>query len=185
MFFKKYFLIKICDENSDIKENYGNISSASITTILRNIAELEQQGGNFLIGSPALDVNELIMNDANDNGLVSIIRLTQVQDKPALFSTFIIYLLSKLYTTLPEVGDLEKPKLVMFIDEAYSLGHSEGRDSFSKECIDTINENDFISRMNDAGISLISMGNGKLRMVTHLDFTEDMLERVVLTIENI
>jgi hypothetical protein len=117
----KYFLTKICDENKDIKENYGNISSASITTILRNIAELEQQGGNFLIGSPALDVNELIMNDANDNGLVSIIRLTQVQDKPALFSTFIIYLLSKLYTTLPEVGDLEKPKLVMFIDEAHLI----------------------------------------------------------------
>ena len=117
----KYFLTKICDENKDIKENYGNISSASITTILRNIAELEQQGGNFLIGSPALDVNELIMNDANNNGFVSIIRLTQVQDKPALFSTFIIYLLSKLYTTLPEVGDLEKPKLVMFIDEAHLL----------------------------------------------------------------
>ena len=117
----KYFLTKICDENKDIKENYGNISSASITTILRNIAELEQQGGNFLIGSPGLDVNDLIMNDANENGVVSIIRLTQVQDKPALFSTFIIYLLSKLYSTLPEVGDLEKPKLVMFIDEAHLL----------------------------------------------------------------
>ena len=117
----KYFLIKICDENSDIKENYGNISGASITTILRNIAELEQQGGNFLIGLPALDVKDLIMNDENDKGVLSIIRLTQVQDKPALFSTFIIYLLSKLYATLPEVGDLEKPKLVMFIDEAHLL----------------------------------------------------------------
>lgn len=117
----KYFLTKICDENNDMKENYGNISSASITTILRNIAELEQQGGNFLIGSPGLDVNDLIMNDANENGVISIIKLTQVQDKPALFSTFIIYLLSKLYATLPEVGDLEKPKLVMFIDEAHLL----------------------------------------------------------------
>mgnify|MGYP000613162496 FL=1 len=117
----KYFLIKICDENSDIKENYGNISGASITTILRNIAELEQQGGNFLIGLPALDVKDLIMNDENDKGVLSIIRLTQVQDKPALFSTFILYLLSKLYATLPEVGDLEKPKLVMFIDEAHLI----------------------------------------------------------------
>lgn len=117
----KYFLTKICDENKDIKENYGNISAASVTTILRNIAELEQQGGNFLIGAPGLDVNDLIMNDKDDNGVLSIIRLTQLQDKPALFSTFIIYLLSKLYATLPEVGDLEKPKLVMFIDEAHLL----------------------------------------------------------------
>ena len=117
----KYFLTKICDDNKDIKDNYGNVSDASITTILRNIAELEQQGGNFLIGSPSLDVNDLIMNDENNNGVLSIIRLTQLQDKPALFSTFIIYLLSKLYSTLPEVGDLAKPKLVLFIDEAHLL----------------------------------------------------------------
>ena len=117
----KYFLTKICDDNKDIKDNYGNVSDASITTILRNIAELEQQGGNFLIGSPSLDVNDLIINDDNNNGVLSIIRLTQLQDKPALFSTFIIYLLSKLYSTLPEVGDLAKPKLVLFIDEAHLL----------------------------------------------------------------
>lgn len=117
----KYFLSKICDDNKDIKDNYGNISGASVTTILRNIAELEQQGGNFLIGAPTLDVNDLIMNDENNNGILSVIRLTELQDKPALFSTFIIYLLTKLYSTLPEVGDLEKPKLVMFIDEAHLL----------------------------------------------------------------
>ncbi len=117
----KYLLTKICDDNTDIKENYGNISGVSITTILRNIAELEQQGGNYLIGAPAIDVSDLILNDENDNGVLSIIRLTQLQEKPSLFSTFIIYLLSKLYATLPEVGDLEKPKLVMFIDEAHLL----------------------------------------------------------------
>ena len=117
----KYFLTKICEDNKEIRDNYGNVSSASITTILRNIAELEQQGGNFLIGSPGLDVNDLIKNDENNNGVLSIIRLTQLQDKPALFSTFIIYLLSQLYSTLPEVGDLPKPKLVMFIDEAHLL----------------------------------------------------------------
>ena len=117
----KYLLTKICEDNDDIKENYGNISGASVTTILRNIAELEQQGGNFLIGSPGLDVNDLIMKDESEKGVLSIIRLTQLQDKPALFSTFIIYLLSKLYSSLPEVGDLEKPKLVMFIDEAHLL----------------------------------------------------------------
>ena len=117
----KYFLTKICEDNKEIRDNYGNVSSASITTILRNIAELEQQGGNFLIGSPGLDVNDLIKNDENNNGVLSIIRLTQLQDKPALFSTFIIYLLSQLYSTLPEVGDLSKPKLVMFIDEAHLL----------------------------------------------------------------
>lgn len=117
----KYFLTKICEDNKEIRDDYGNVSTASITTILRNIAELEQQGGNFLIGSPGLDVNDLIKNDENNNGVLSIIRLTQLQDKPALFSTFIIYLLSQLYSTLPEVGDLPKPKLVMFIDEAHLL----------------------------------------------------------------
>jgi hypothetical protein len=117
----KFFLTKICEANNDIKENYGNISDASVTTILRNIAELEQQGGNYLIGAPGLDVNDLIMCDDQNKGVLSIIRLTQLQDKPTLFSTFIIYLLSKLYSNLPEVGDLEKPKLVMFIDEAHLL----------------------------------------------------------------
>ena len=117
----KFLLLKICEDNDDIKDNYGNISSASISTILRNIAEIEQQGGNFLIGTPALDVNDLMMIDKNNKGILSIIRLTQLQDKPALFSTFIIFLLNQLYLKLPEVGDLEKPKLVMFIDEAHLL----------------------------------------------------------------
>ncbi len=117
----KYFLTKICDDNNDIKENYGNVSNASITTILRNIAELEQQGGNLLIGTPSLDINDFVLKDENGKGFLSIIRLTQLQDKPSLFSTFIIYLLSKLYSSLPEVGDAEKPRLVMFIDEAHLL----------------------------------------------------------------
>ncbi len=117
----KFFLSKICADNDDIKNNYGNVSSASITTILRNIAELEQQGGNYLIGTPALDVSDLMMIDKDNKGLLSIIRLTQLQDKPTLFSTFIIYILTQLYSKLPEVGDLEKPKLVMFIDEAHLI----------------------------------------------------------------
>ena len=117
----KFFLTKICDDNNDIKENYGNVGEASVTTILRNIAELEQQGGNYFIGSPGIDVNDFLNNDEQNKGIISIIRLTQLQDKPALFSTFIIYLLSNLYATLPEVGDLQKPKLVMFIDEAHLL----------------------------------------------------------------
>lgn len=117
----KFFLSKICENNNEIKDNYGNVSTTSITTILRNIAELEQQGGNFLIGAPALDVNDLMMIDKNNKGVLSIIRLTQLQDKPVLFSTFIIYLLTQLYSKLPEVGDLDTPKLVVFIDEAHLI----------------------------------------------------------------
>jgi hypothetical protein len=123
----KFFLNKICDENKDIQDNYGNIAGTSVTTILRNIAELEQQGGNYFIGAPSLNIKDLLLKDEKDRGYISIIRLTQLQDKPALFSTFIIYLLSKLYSSLPEVGDQEKPNLVMFIDEAHLLFNNSNK----------------------------------------------------------
>jgi DNA helicase HerA-like ATPase len=117
----KFILTKICNNDEEIQENYGNVSSASVATILRNIAELEEQGANEFINSPSFDIDDFMMFDKNGKGYLSIIRLTKIQDKPSLFSTFIIYLLTTIYNTLPEIGDLEKPKLVLFIDEAHLL----------------------------------------------------------------
>jgi DNA helicase HerA-like ATPase len=117
----KFILTKICNNDEEIQENYGSVSSASVATILRNIAELEEQGANKFINSPSFDIADFMMFDKNGKGYLSIIRLTKIQDKPSLFSTFILYLLTTIYNTLPEIGDLEKPKLVLFIDEAHLL----------------------------------------------------------------
>ena len=117
----KFILNRICNNNDEIQENYGNVSSASVATILRNIAELEEQGGNEFINAPSFDIADFLAFDKSGKGYLSIIRLTKIQDKPSLFSTFILYLLTTIYNTLPEIGDLEKPKLVLFIDEAHLL----------------------------------------------------------------
>jgi DNA helicase HerA-like ATPase len=117
----KFILNWICKNNFEIQSNYGNVSSASVASILRNIAELEEQGGNKFINAPSFDIADFLAFDKSGKGYLSIIRLTKIQDKPSLFSTFILYLLTTIYNTMPEIGDLEKPKLVMFIDEAHLL----------------------------------------------------------------
>lgn len=105
----------------DIKKNYGAVSPASVGTILRSVIELESQGGDAFFGERSFDVNDLTRLDANGKGIASIIRLTDIQDKPKLFSTFMLCLLAEIYQTFPEAGDLEKPKLCIFIDEAHLL----------------------------------------------------------------
>jgi DNA helicase HerA-like ATPase len=105
----------------EITKNYGNVSPASIGTILRSIIELESQGAELFFGERSFDVTDLVRLDANGRGITSIIRLTDIQDKPKLFSTFILCLLAEAYHTFPEAGDLDKPKLCIFIDEAHLI----------------------------------------------------------------
>jgi len=105
---------------SDLTSNYGSISPSSLGTILRKIVALEQQGAARFFGEPSFEVTDLIkLKDGK--GVVNIIRLTDIQNKPALFSTFILSLLAEIYETFPEVGDPDKPKLVLFIDEAHLI----------------------------------------------------------------
>lgn len=104
----------------ELTSNYGSISPASLGTILRKIVALEQQGATRFFGELSFDVNDL-MRTKDGKGIVSIIRLTDVQNKPNLFSTFMLSLLAEIYETLPEAGDLDKPKLVIFIDEAHLI----------------------------------------------------------------
>ena len=105
----------------EIQKQYGNLSTATTSIILRKIIELETQGAEQFFGEKSFDVNDLLRINSAGKGIASVIRLTDIQDKPKLFSTFMLCLLAELYATLPEAGDLDKPKLCLFIDEAHLI----------------------------------------------------------------
>ncbi len=110
------------DEGKELFEkSYGKMSTTSAGTILRKVIELEAQGADQLFGEPSFDVHDLIRQDDDGNGYISILRVTDMQDRPKLFSTFMLQMLAELYATLPEEGDMDRPKLVLFIDEAHLL----------------------------------------------------------------
>jgi DNA helicase HerA-like ATPase len=99
----------------------GGVSSATIGVLLRALAQLEDGGGNELFGEPQFDVADLIRTASDGRGIISCLELPAAQDKPQLFSTALMWLIAELFEQLPEVGDLEKPKLVFFFDEAHLL----------------------------------------------------------------
>ena len=103
-----------------IQREYGQVSGASLNTILRKLIEIEQQGADRFFGERSFDVEDLL-ETRDGKGIVHIVRLTDIQDKPRLFSTFMLCLLAEIYSTFPEVGDPDKPKLVLFIDEAHLI----------------------------------------------------------------
>ena len=105
----------------EISELYGKISTATTGTILRKIIELEQQGADVFFGEKSFEIDDLMRIDENGRGYVNIIRLTDIQDKPKLFSTFMLSLLAEIYNQMPEKGDVEQPELVIFIDEAHLI----------------------------------------------------------------
>lgn len=136
-------LFKYCDDNAlpllDLKDlqrtlqwaanegkaalgdNYGSISPASVGTIMRKVIALEQQDADRFFGEKSFDINDLMRISDDGRGMISVVRVTDLQDRPKLFSTFMLQLLAELYASLPEAGDLEQPKLVMFIDEAHLI----------------------------------------------------------------
>lgn len=105
----------------EISELYGKISTATTGTILRKIIELEQQGADIFFGEKSFEIDDLMRIDENGYGYVNIVRLTDIQDKPKLFSTFMLNLLAEIYNQMPEKGDVEQPELVIFIDEAHLI----------------------------------------------------------------
>lgn len=105
----------------EIEESYGKISTSTTGIILRKIIELEQQGGDIFFGEKSFEIDDLMRIDENGKGYVNIIRLTDIQDKPKLFSTFMLSLLAEIYQQMPEKGDAEQPELVIFIDEAHLI----------------------------------------------------------------
>lgn len=104
-----------------IASDFGAVAGTSVGTILRNIIDLEAQGGAAFFGEPAFDVLDLLRCNNSGQGIISILRLMDMQDKPKLFSTFMLKLLTDIYRTLPELGDPAQPKLVLFIDEAHLI----------------------------------------------------------------
>ncbi len=112
----------VTNEGKDaFKEEYGRISTSSTGTILRKIIELEQQGADLFFGERSFDVDDLCRVNDEGKGIVSVLRVTDIQDKPKLFSTFMLQLLAEIYSTFPEEGDSDRPKLAIFIDEAHLI----------------------------------------------------------------
>jgi hypothetical protein len=117
--FKKVMNYITNEGKDEVEENFGKVSTASTSTILRKIIELEQQGAEIFFGERSFDVDDLCRCDENGKGVISILRLTDIQDRPKLFSTFMLSLLAEIYAKFPEEGDSGQPKLVIFIDEAH------------------------------------------------------------------
>ncbi len=115
------------DGAAELKD-YGGMSKATVGVLLREMIELEQQGADVFFGEPEFDLNDLMQTERDGRGLISVLELADVQDKPAVFSTFMLWMLARLYNEMPEVGDLDKPKLVFFFDEAHLLFDAASKD---------------------------------------------------------
>ena len=111
----------LADAGPELQRDYGGISKASVGVLLREMIQLEQQGAGALFGEPELEVADLMECAPDGRGRISVLELSDVQDRPAMFSTFMMWMLAELYHQLPEVGDVDKPKLVFFFDEAHLL----------------------------------------------------------------
>ncbi len=111
-----------CGEHADeLKLTYGNVSKATVGAIQRALLTLEDAGGEAFLGEPALDIADWLGCDADGHGYVNILDATRLAQSPLLYSTFLLWLLSELYERLPEVGDLDRPRMVFFFDEAHML----------------------------------------------------------------
>ncbi|BAX82164.1 helicase HerA-like domain-containing protein [Labilibaculum antarcticum] len=133
---------------TEIQKMYGLVPINSAHAIMRRLTQLEQQGGNRIFGEPSFDVDDLCRTDENGLGMINIIRLTDVQSKPALFSAFMMALLAEVFEVFPEKGDVDKPELMIFIDEAHLLFKNASRELLDQ--LDTI-----IKLIRSKGIGLV------------------------------
>ncbi|HEX7077600.1 MAG TPA: helicase HerA-like domain-containing protein [Candidatus Eisenbacteria bacterium] len=131
--------------------DYGGMSKATVGVLLRKIVELEGQGAERFFGEPEFEVGDFLRLDDRGRGIVSVLELSDVQERPALFSTFMMWLLASLYRELPEVGDPEKPKLVFFFDEAHLLF-----DDASKAFLDEIEQVVRLIRSKGVGVFFVT-----------------------------
>jgi DNA helicase HerA-like ATPase len=169
--FKKILQFSTQEGKGDIESKYGRISTASTGSILRKIVELEQQGGDLFFGERSFDVRDLIRISDDGRGIISILRLTDIQDKPKLFSTFMLQLLAEVYNTFPEQGDSDRPELVIFIDEAHLVFENA-----SKTLLDQIESMVKLIRSKGIGIYFVTQ-NPK-------DIPSDVLSQLGLKIQH-
>lgn len=117
----KALLVYINENNKELAKEYGNLPSASINTIIRNLLSLQTEGGDKFFGEPALDIHDFLTLDSSGIGSINLLQASKLINTPTLYSAFMLWLLSTIYETMPEVGDLDKPKIVFFFDEAHLL----------------------------------------------------------------
>ncbi len=160
-------------ENSkDLKSEYGNISSASLGAIQRRLLVLDEQGASQFFAEPAVKLEDFCRTDFSGNGVISLLDATQLTQKsPRLYAIFLLWLLSELFETMPEVGDAEKPKLVLFFDEAHLLF-----DQAPRVLIDKIEQIVRLIRSKGVGVYFISQ--------SPLDIPEDVLGQLGLKIQH-
>ncbi|MBX3499189.1 MAG: DUF853 family protein [Alphaproteobacteria bacterium] len=115
-------LLQWCGENAgQLTTQYGNVSKASVGTIQRALLVLEQQGGEHFFGEPALDLHDMFRRDSSNVGYINVLAADRLMQNPRLYGTFLLWMLSELFESMPEVGDLDRPKFVFFFDEAHLL----------------------------------------------------------------
>ena len=141
----------LSDEGAAELKDYGGMSKQTVGVLLREMVGLEQQGADRFFGEPQFDLDDLLEVHADGRGVVSVLELQDVQDKPALFSTFMLWMLATLYGELPEVGDIDKPKLVFFFDEAHLIF-----DDASKALLDQIEQVVRLIRSKGVGVFFIT-----------------------------
>ncbi len=165
-------LIWMGDHAKELKTEYGNISASSIGAIQRRLLVLEEQGASEFFGEPAIQLEDFCRTDFSGNGIISLLDATILTQKsPRLYAAFLLWLLSDLYETFPEVGDAEKPKLVLFFDEAHLLF-----DQAPRTLVDKIEQIIRLIRSKGVGIYFISQ--------SPLDVPEDVLGQLGLKIQH-
>jgi DNA helicase HerA-like ATPase len=154
--------LHIGENAATYKTEYGNISAASIGAIQRGLLTLEQQAADKFFGEPALNIDDLIQTDSKGRGVINILAADKLMQSPMVYSTFLLWLMAELFEQMPEAGDLDKPKLVFFFDEAHLLF-----DDAPKALVDKIEQVVRLIRSKGVGIYFISQNP--------LDIPEDVL----------
>ena len=139
------------DEGKPVLVDYGGMSTASVGVLLRSLVVLEQEGADVFFGEPEFDVDDLLRTSPDGTGIISVLELSDVMDKPRLFSTFMLWMLAQLYESLPEVGDVPKPKLCFFFDEAHLLF-----DDASEALLDQIERTARLIRSKGVGVYFVT-----------------------------
>jgi len=162
----------MADNRAELKGEYGNVSTASVGAIQRGLLVLEEQGAEFLLGEPAIELADLMSHDFSGRGVINILDASKlIQTSPKLYATFLLWLLAELFETLPEVGDAEKPKFVMFFDEAHLLF-----DDAPRVLVDKIEQVVRLIRSKGVGVYFVSQ--------SPLDVPEEILGQLGLKIQH-
>ncbi len=143
----KAMLQYVSEHAAEFELDYGRIASVTVTTIIRQIVALEAEGGDRFFGEPAININDFFALSSDGAGMINILDAESLINKPKLYSTFMLYLLSELFEVLPEVGDLEKPKMVFFFDEAHLMFNNA-----SKALLDKIEQ--VVKLIRSKGVSI-------------------------------